>query len=134
MVNFDGFLKNWSLWSNSVTRQVIFNKTNIGGKWQNWKIQMRHFCVIFNIFCKYCKSRFGVFHALKIELILIFFSQIPTNLYKRDNFTIFVFLLCLLKLLGHTSGRSQGINRVIRNEDFTHKRSGRSCKDQCQVV
>ena len=45
-----------------------------------------------------------------------------------------MFLLCLLKLLGHTSGWSQGINRVIRNEDFTHKRSGRSCKNQCQVV
>ena len=28
---------------NSVTRQVSFNRTKIGGKCQNWKIQMRHF-------------------------------------------------------------------------------------------
>ena len=29
--------------SNSVTRQVTFNRTKIGGKCQNWKIQIRHF-------------------------------------------------------------------------------------------
>ena len=29
--------------SNSVTRQVTFNRTKIGGKCLNWKIQMRHF-------------------------------------------------------------------------------------------
>ena len=43
MVNFDEFLKIWSLRSNSVTRQVNFNWTKIGGKWQNSKIQMRYF-------------------------------------------------------------------------------------------
>ena len=30
-------------WSISVTRQVNFKRTKIGGKCQNWKIQMRHF-------------------------------------------------------------------------------------------
>ena len=39
MVHFDEFLKTWSLRSNSVTRQVSFNRTKIGGKCQNWKIQ-----------------------------------------------------------------------------------------------
>ena len=39
---FGEFLKNWSLRSNSVTRQVSFNRTIIGGKCQNSKIQMRH--------------------------------------------------------------------------------------------
>ena len=29
--------------SNSVTRQVTFNRTKISGKCQNWKIQMRYF-------------------------------------------------------------------------------------------
>ena len=43
MVHFDKFLKTWSLRSNSVTRQVTFNRTKIGGKCQNSKIQMRHF-------------------------------------------------------------------------------------------
>ena len=43
MVHLGEFLKNWSLRSNSVTRQVSFNRTKIGGKCQNWKIQMRHF-------------------------------------------------------------------------------------------
>ena len=37
------FLKTWSLRSNSVTKQVSFNRTTIGGKCQNSKIQMRHF-------------------------------------------------------------------------------------------
>ena len=37
IVNFDDFLKTWNLRSNSVTRQVIFVRTKIGGKCQNWK-------------------------------------------------------------------------------------------------
>ena len=37
MVHFDEFLKIWSLQSNSVTRQVSFNRTKIGGKCQNAK-------------------------------------------------------------------------------------------------
>ena len=35
--------KTWSLWSNSVTRQVSFIRTKIGEKCQHLKIQMRHF-------------------------------------------------------------------------------------------
>ena len=34
-VHFSEFLKIWSLRSNSVTRQVSFNRTKIGGKCQN---------------------------------------------------------------------------------------------------
>ena len=37
MVHFDEFLKTWSLRSNSVTRQVSFNKTKIGEKWASLK-------------------------------------------------------------------------------------------------
>ena len=40
---FGEFLKTWSLRSNSVTRQVSFNRTKIGGKCQNRTIQVRHF-------------------------------------------------------------------------------------------
>ena len=36
-------LRRRSLQSNSVTRQITFNRTKIGGKCQNSKIQMRHF-------------------------------------------------------------------------------------------
>ena len=43
IVHFGEFLKTWSLRSNSVTRQVIFNRTKIGRKRQNSKFQMRHF-------------------------------------------------------------------------------------------
>ena len=35
---FGELLKDWSLWSNSVTRQVNFNRTNIGQKCQNQEI------------------------------------------------------------------------------------------------
>ena len=34
MVHFGEFLKTWSLRSNSVTRQISINKTQIGGKCQ----------------------------------------------------------------------------------------------------
>ena len=37
MVHFGEFLKTWNLQSNSVTRQVSFNRTKIGGKCQNAK-------------------------------------------------------------------------------------------------
>ena len=43
MVNFGDFLKTWSFQSNSVTRQINFNRTKISGKCQNSKTQMRHF-------------------------------------------------------------------------------------------
>ena len=43
IVHFGEFLKTWSKRSNSVTRQVSFNSTKIGGKGRNSKIQMRHF-------------------------------------------------------------------------------------------
>ena len=48
IVNFGEFLKTWILRSNSVTRQVIFNRTKNGEKCQNWKSQMRHFEQISN--------------------------------------------------------------------------------------
>ena len=40
---FDEILKTWSLRLDSVTRQVNFNRTKIGGKCQHSKIQMRQF-------------------------------------------------------------------------------------------
>ena len=45
-------LKTKSLRSNSVTRKVIFHRSKIGGKCQNWTIEMRHFgwfCLIQNL-------------------------------------------------------------------------------------
>ena len=39
MVHFGEFLKTWSLRSNSVTRQVSFYRTKIGGKWQKSKFE-----------------------------------------------------------------------------------------------
>ena len=38
MVNFGEFLKTWSFWSNSATRQVNFKRTKIGGKRQNYVV------------------------------------------------------------------------------------------------
>ena len=43
IVHFGEFLRTCSLRSNSVTRQVNFNRTKIDGNSQNWTIQMRHF-------------------------------------------------------------------------------------------
>ena len=43
--------KTWSLWSNSVTRQVTFNWIKIGGKCQKLKLEMRHFEWFSNTVC-----------------------------------------------------------------------------------
>ena len=40
---FGKFLKTCGLRSNSVTREVSFNRTKIGGKCQNSKLHMLHF-------------------------------------------------------------------------------------------
>ena len=51
MVHFDEFLKTVSLLSNSVTRQVTFNRPKIVGKCQNEKKKINAtFLVIFNHF------------------------------------------------------------------------------------
>ena len=52
MVDFGEFLKTWSLRSNSVTREVNFNRTKIGGTYRNSNAT---FWVIF----KQCKLRTG---------------------------------------------------------------------------
>ena len=45
--HFVEFLKTWSLRSNSITRQVSFNRTKFGGKCQNSKNSNATFWVIF---------------------------------------------------------------------------------------
>ena len=59
MVHFDEFLKTSSLWSNSVTRQVNFNRTKIGGKCQNSKVRLEKKDKYENCFavCLLCKAR-----------------------------------------------------------------------------
>ena len=57
MVHFGEFLKTWSLLSNSVTRQVSFHRTKIGGKCQNSKSSNSTFWVIF----KQCGALFEWF-------------------------------------------------------------------------
>ena len=52
IVSFNSFLNTWSLWSNSVTRQVNFHRTNIGGKCQNWKKSNETFFGDFQTLCK----------------------------------------------------------------------------------
>ena len=78
MVNFGEFLKIWSLRSNSVTRQVSFNRTKIGGKYQNSNAT---FWVIFKQ-CASVKTKsqsiWDIFEAtfrkkIKIDLILVWF-------------------------------------------------------------
>ena len=48
MVHFGEFLKTWSLRSNSVTRQVSFNRTKIGGKCQKFNI-LSNFHVMYSV-------------------------------------------------------------------------------------
>ena len=59
---FGDFLKDWSLWTNSVTRLVNFRRTKIDVKCQSSKIKMRHFWCFsnrsyFKIYWKYWKRK-----------------------------------------------------------------------------
>ena len=69
MVNFGEFLKTWSLRSNSVTRQVSFNRTKIGGKCQKFKNSNATFWVTFkqceskNIWSPYFSPFFPLWHC-----------------------------------------------------------------------
>ena len=53
MLHFSEFFKTWSMRSNSVTRQVSFNRTKIGGKCQNSNTTFR---VIFKQ-CVCCRTK-----------------------------------------------------------------------------
>ena len=61
MVQFGEFLKTQSLRSNRVTRQVSFNRSKIGGKCQNWKIQIRHSRWFSNTVPLYCDLLYYLF-------------------------------------------------------------------------
>ena len=59
---FGDFLKDWSLWTNSVTRLVNFRRTKIDVKCQSSQIEMRHFRCFsnrsyFKIYWKYWKRK-----------------------------------------------------------------------------
>ena len=79
MVHFGEFLKNWSLRSNSVTRQVNFKRTKFGGKCQNWIFQMRHFGWFSNTVLEknhYCSCSYHPKKVLAVASVLIaFFCQ-----------------------------------------------------------
>ena len=74
IVNFDEFLKTWNLWSNSVTRQVRFNRTKIGKKCQNsnatfwaifkqyavgceWTQRWKKLCIVVKLRITLCRSK-----------------------------------------------------------------------------
>ena len=79
MVNFGKILKSWSLRSNSVTRQVRFNRPKIGGNWKTPKLKNSHatFWVIFKQCAKFFKRQ-----KLIISNEIIFeFSKIKIDIY-----------------------------------------------------
>ena len=67
----NGFLKTWSWRSNSINRQVIFNRTKIGGKCQNPKYSNATFWVIFKqcilTFCRPFLLEYWRFLQKKVE-------------------------------------------------------------------
>ena len=74
MVHFGEFLKTWSLWSNSVTRQVIFNRSKIDGKCQNSNAT---FWVIFKHF--YLKDLHRIFSGFRVAPKSSFAARWPSE-------------------------------------------------------
>ena len=68
---FQRVFENPILWSNSVTRQVNFKKTKIGGKCQNWKRTNATFWIIF----KHC----GVVQANGFQVLFLQISSKSLN-------------------------------------------------------
>ena len=68
---FQRVFENLILWSNSVTRQVNFKKTKIGGKCQNWKRTNATFWIIF----KHC----GVVQANGFQVLFLQISSKSLN-------------------------------------------------------
>ena len=76
LVHFGEFLKIWSLRSNSITRQVSFNRTKKGGKCQN-----ATFWVIF----KQCELVFLAFFQNSLNL-----SRDPKDLFSKHIKRFFI--------------------------------------------
>ena len=91
MVRFGEFLKARSLRTNSVTRQVKFNRTKIGGKCQNSKIQMRHFTLF-----KQCDT---LQKSLKKSYFAIFLVICLLTVYYKNNVNLFLFILSEHKMI-----------------------------------
>ena len=96
MVCFGEFLKTWSLRSNSVTRQVSFNRTKIGGKWQNSKIQMRHFEWFLNNVFIHIDLNFKIQLLRLYEIILQQKIGISKSVWQCDQTLEFIAVLVQL--------------------------------------
>ena len=68
------FLSTWSLRSNSVTRQVSFHRTKIGGK-----------CDIWSNFQTICSNTF----SLRFQKMELFLAKLKNAFYDRHNFNFF---------------------------------------------
>ena len=76
MVHFGEFLQTWSLRSNSVTRQVSFNRTKIGGKCPNQKNLSATFWVIFKQYVAPSKFNLKNLSSFFLVLQIISFYEI----------------------------------------------------------
>ena len=89
MVNFAEFLKIWSLRSNSVTRQVTFKRTKIGGNAKIQKILMRHWTrknswKFVYIQARYCRSSFNLTNFLTKKIFYKIHKIENSNFYLRQ--------------------------------------------------
>ena len=94
MVQFGEFLKIWSLRSNSVTRQVSFNRTKIGGKCQKetfWVIfkqcAVLHLFFLSQIFYRTSSLSKAVKESLLLWMLSIR-SENKMKVKKKLNFTL----------------------------------------------
>ena len=112
IINFGEFLKTWSLRSNSITRQVSFNRTKIGGKCQNsnatfWVIFKQCDAALYVYEFKISKSRECQTILLCIKsCILHISSNGPIKYYEREN--------------KHQPGAAAGPNHFFHEDKESH--------------
>ena len=137
MVHFGEFLKTWSLRSNSVTRQVSFNRTKIGGKCQNssatfWvifkqcvllklffvgstgKLESFHFDFLFSLFC-WVESR------IVGKMLCIKSTDWPGDFIFWQRLSIRKVILLIKNFHGLTYSNIKKENRRGEKETFLDK-------------
>ena len=105
MVHFDELLKTWNLRSNSVTRQVTYNRPKIGGKCQNSNIQKCNILSDFQTLCKWLitlnfRAKILILQSIYRLIYIDFFltkksilnSSFGTNIQSRDILLLFYFI------------------------------------------
>ena len=116
MVNLENFLKTWSLRSNSVTRQVNFNRTKIGGKCQN---SNETFWVIFK-HCEWGSWMNQWQNATRLKGCVIILRFLPVNRKIQFFLNVICVAFCHIFFLTYFPDDNFNYHTIICLQSIIH--------------